>query len=258
MMKNQTILNLFFFTCFLVVGNFLSTRIYHSGYNQITDASRLLTIKNIKPIQTLNNGQQIILLIGVDSLAAAKPKLESLWLVSYLPSDATLHLLPIFPSRNGIFSDFEKKLNRAFDITAISGNSLSADFRNILKENNFWWSGYIIYDHASLMELFKDFNKENIDKQILSIDQAIQALSGVNDDPEKAFSAQFAIIQTSCQKMSEVSQISDWSPVISLITDHVVTDLDNSQFFQEWEVKLSSPQNLDCRFPTMEIPDNGN
>jgi hypothetical protein len=218
----------------------------------------LVTIKNIKPIQTLNNGQHIILLIGVDSVEAPKPKLESLWLLSFLPSDSTLQLLPIFPSRNGVLTDFDKKLNRSFDITAISGNSLSGNFRNILKENNFWWSGYIIFDHAALMELFKDLSAKKIDNQIISIDQAILALTGVIDNPEKAYSAQLAIIQTSCQKMSEVSQIIDWSPVISFINNHIVTDLDITQIFQEWEVKLSSPQNINCRFPTMEIPENGN
>ena len=150
MMKNQSVLNLFFFTCFLVLGNFISTRIYHSGFNHISDVSRLITIKNTKPIQSLNNGQRIILLIGVNSIEAPKPQLESLWLVSYLPSDSTLHLLPIFPSRNGGFSDFEEKLYRSFDITGLSGNSLSENFKNILKENNFWWSGYIIYDHTVL------------------------------------------------------------------------------------------------------------
>jgi hypothetical protein len=258
MMKNQSVLNLFFFTCFLVVGNFISTRIYHSSFDHKSDPSRLITIKNTKPIQSLNNGQHIILLIGVDSVNAPKPQLESLWLVSYMPSDSTVHFLPIFPSKNGSFADFEEKLSRSFDINGISGNSLSKNFKNILKENNFWWSGYIIFDHTALLEFSNDFNKENIYIQNISMDQAIQALSGVNDDPEKAFSAQLAIIQTSCQKISGVRQITDWSPVISLSNDHIVTDFDLNQLLQEWEEKLSTPQNLHCMFPTMEIPENGN
>jgi hypothetical protein len=258
MMKNQSILNLFFFTCFLVLGNFISTRIYHSGFTHLSDVSRLITIKNTKSIQTLNNGQHIILLIGVDSIDAPRPQLESLWLVSYLPSDSTLHLLPIFPSRNGDVSDFEEKLYRSFDITGSSGDSLSENFKNILKENNFWWSGYILYDHTALMELSNNFSDENMYTQNTSIERAIQALSGVNDDPKKAFSAQLAIIQISCQKISGVSQINDWSPTFSLINGHILTDLKINQFMQEWEEKPSSPQNLHCKFPTMEMPGNGN
>jgi hypothetical protein len=257
MMKNQTVINLVFFTCFLVVGNFISTRIYHSAFNPVSDASRLISINNAKPIQTMNNGQQSILLIGVDSIDARKPQLESLWLVSYLPSDTTLHVFPIFPSQNGIFSDFTKKLIQTFDITGISHNSLSENFTSILEGDNFWWSGYIIFDHTALMKLSNDFNEKNIFTKDISMDQAIMALTDVNDDPKKALSAQFAIIQTSCQKMSGISQINDWTPGISLINDNIVTDLDISQFIQEWEVKLSSPRNLNCRFPTMEIPENG-
>jgi len=257
-MKNQTVLNLIFFTCFLVIGNLISTRIYHSSSNHIPDVSRLITINNTESNQTLNNGQHSILLIGVDALDTPKPQLESVWLVSYLPSDSTLHVLPIFPSRNVVLSDFEKKLYQTFDITEISSNSLSENFNNFLKENNFWWSGYIIFDHTALLELSNDYSKENIFKQNMSMDQAIQALTTVNDDPEKAFSAQLAIIQTACQKMSGIKQIKDWSPIISMIPDHVVTDLGINQFIKEWDVKLSPLHTLHCRFPTLEIPKNDN
>lgn len=218
----------------------------------------MININNTDLIQTLNNGQQSILLIGVDSLDTPKPQLESLWLVSYLPSDFTLHVLPIFPSKNVVLSNFEKKLDQTFEITGSSSNPLSKNFINTLKENNFWWSGYIIFDHTALLELSNDFSKENIFKQNISMDRAIQALTNVNDDPEKAFSAQYEIIQTACQKISGISQIKDWSPIIFMIPNHVVTDLGISQFINEWDEKLSSSHTLHCRIPTLEIPENGN
>ena len=108
------------------------------------------------------------------------------------------------------------------------------------------------------MELSNNSSEENIYTQNISKERAIQALTGVNNDPKKAFSAQLAIIQTSCQKISGVSQINDWSPVTSLISrpyrDRFGTKPINAGMGRETII----PQNLHCKFPTMEVPENGN
>lgn len=253
-MKNQSLLNFLIFTCFLVIGYSVSTRFYRSDYGSLPDTANLMTTRSSISIQSLNNGQRSILLIGVDSIDTSKPHLESLWLVTYLPSDSTLRMFPVYPTGKESISNFEEQLHHSFAFNSNNGNlNLGHDFIKTLEENNYWWSGYFIFDHVALIKMLNHLGKLGINGQIISENQAIQEFSEAVNDPQNAFSTQLAIVQTACQKLAGLKENPDWSKITSLITTHILTDLDIPQFMMEWEASLSSQPSPNCMFPTLEI-----
>jgi hypothetical protein len=252
--KNTITLNFILFISFLVVGYSVSTKFYHSDYIGLSKASSLMITSSSNSIKSLNNGQRNILLIGVNSIGTSETQLESIWLVTYLPSDPTLRMFPVFPAGNETFSDFENQLYQSFDLDNTNdGLVLGQEFNKVLENNNFWWSGYFILDHVAMTEVLNLFKETAVKGEISSKKQLIQEIPQAIDDPRKAFSIQLAIMQTACKKLSGLTQNPDWSLVTPLIPTHILTDMDFHQFMLEWEASFSSGQSPTCRFPTLEL-----
>lgn len=253
-MKNQTWLNFFFFSCFLVLGFSVSTKLDPTEQSSLSEAVNMMTTSSSNSIQSMNNGQRTILVIGVDSLDVSNPQLVSMWMVTYLPADSNLRLLPIYPSGQETISDFEARLNHSFSIKRNNDiQVLSQDFIRLLEENNYWWSGYLVLDYVALTHLFNSLGDVMINDQISSGDKAILDLTHAADSPEKAFSTQLAIVQTACRNLTELMDNPYWSNDISLVSDHLLTDMDLQQYVLEWKASLSGEQSPNCRFPTLEL-----
>jgi len=254
-MRNPIIMNFLLFIGFLVIGYSVSTRFYQSDYDDLSNSYSLGVTRSSNSIQSLNNGQRNILLIGVNTIDINRAQLESLWLVTNLPPNSNLQMLPIFPPGDGVVTDFENHLLRSFKLDNKNGNPiLNMDFIKILKKNNFWWSGYIVIDHVAAMEILNILGTANENEEIIPGDHLNQEHSDVIDNPQKAFTIQLALMQTACHGLSRLSPIPDLQQLLILRPAHLITDLDLNQLLLEWKTLLLNQQMPNCKFPTLEIP----
>jgi hypothetical protein len=253
-MKTHTLINFIIFTCFLVVGYRSSTRFSQADYGILPRSMSLVTSSDSGSFEVMKNGQRTILLITVSSLDKTKPQLESVWLATYFPSDATIRLLPVFPSGNNPKSNFEGQLDHSFGLNRMNNQLvLRQEFVKVLENNNYWWSGYFIFDDGALTKIFNLLGGLELNGRSVSGEQAMLELPKVVDDPLKAFSSQMAILQSACHKLAGISIKPDWSQVSVLIPTHILTDLDSNQIVSELKTLNSSGHNPTCKFPTLEI-----
>src|SRR4030042_446000 len=226
-MKNLSLLNFLLFICFLVIGYTVSTRFYRSDYGILPSTKRLVTSASQNSIETMNNGQRSILLISASSISTSNPHLESIWLLTYFSSDTTIRLLPIFPTGNKPISDFEQQLDHSFDLNKKNGILvLDQDFITLLEKNNYWWSGYFLFDEVALAKLFNPLGDIVLNGKTLSGEQALKELPEVLENPQEAYSFQIALLQSACHKLLDVHPDPDMSQIISFFPNHILTDLD--------------------------------
>jgi hypothetical protein len=258
-MKNPITMNFMLFISFLVIGYSVSTRFYHPENSDSYNPSRMMFSTSLSSIRSLENGQRNFLVIGVNTLDPFEAKLESLWLVTNLPPDPTLQFLPIYNVGNETESDFETHLYRIFKIEKKNDKLvLAADFMEVLKENNYWWSGYIVIDNVGMEEIINKLGKVNENVEFFSANQSINEDLAIMGNPQNSFSIDLALMQTSCQFLSGFSQNPELLNYLLLDSDHVTTDLDRNQLLLEWNAISSDDQRLNCRFPTLELTFLGN
>lgn len=253
-MKNHSLLNFLVFTCFLVIGYTVSARFYQADYGILPSTIRLVTTGSQNTIETMNNGQRSILLISAASMDTSNPHLESIWLATYFSSDTSIRLLPIFPTGEKPISDFEEQLAYSFDLNKKNGSVvLNQDFINVLENNNYWWSGYFIFDEVALTKIFNLLGGIELNGKTLSGAAAVKEFPEVLDNPQDAYSSQIAILQSACHKFMEINPNQDMSEINSLLYNHILTSLDSNQLQTELDTLYSSGHYLTCRFPTLEI-----
>jgi len=244
-MKNSFSTNFLLFTGFLVIGYLVSYYFFPYGNFGSARAASVSLTGSYTPIQVMKNGQRIFLLVGVDSLDPRTAQLKSLWLATYMPSDPSIRLLPILPSKEGINQYIDHPLNRAFELNGGNGRViLDNRFINYLKENNYWWSGYIVFDETILQKTYLSLNDQSGSYKVVTAAQ--KSPTNLNE-----ISTQVLILQAACQKLSNKLTNPDWSEIESLIPAHILTDLDIQQISSEWENTLASGRGINCIFPTM-------
>jgi hypothetical protein len=258
-MKNPITMNFMLFISFLVIGYSVSTMFYHPEYSDSYNSSRMMFSTSQSSIRSLENGQRNFLLIGVNTLDPFEAKLESLWLVTNLPPDPTFQFLPILNVGNETDSDFENQLYRIFKIEKKNDNLVpTSDFMEVLKENNYWWSGYIVIDQVAIEDIINRLEKVNGDAEFFSANQSINEDLAIMGNLQNSFSIDLALRQTACQFLSGFSQNPELLNNLLLDSDHVATDLDRNQLLLEWNALSSNDQRLNCRFPTLEFTFLGN
>ncbi|HEX9091973.1 MAG TPA: hypothetical protein VF831_10810 [Anaerolineales bacterium] len=253
-MKSQTVLNFAIFICLLVVGYTVSSRFYHADDLLISVPVNLSMGNETKLTLSLNNGQRSILLAGVDSFDNPKPELNSLWMVSYLPSDATLRMLPIYPTGKVTSSDFEGRLLGSFGLAQVDSQLvLGKDFVRFLEESNYWWSSYIIYDQVAQEKMIDLLGGIEMNGEIIYGNQVIQKLSTLVEDPQTAYLTQLAGLQAACSNLSSLVKDADWVQLFSMTPAHISTNLDLQLSITEWLSSSPNQEGSNCTFPSLEI-----
>jgi hypothetical protein len=252
-MKNHSWLNFMMFTCFLVIGYTYSTRFYQHDYGILTSTSKALA-DNQNSLETMPNGQRSFMLIAASAINTPAPQLESIWLASYFPSDTTIRIMPVFPSGGKAATSFDDQLSQSFRLSRYHGSLvLDQGFIDLLADNNYWWSGYFIFDEIALAKI------THLIADIEPVGGASSTAQEGNDSPEPQavsldiFSAQVSLLQSACQEFIKTSRDADLSQLISLLSDHFLTNLEAGQIELEWDTLYSNDHNPSCRFPTLEI-----
>ncbi len=256
-MKSHSVLSFVVFNLCLVIGYTFSLRFYQPGESLLTGLIKTVSTEDQLSIASMDNGQRSLLLIGTRTLDVSDPELESIWLATYLPTDSTIQLLPVFPSGKQSATDFEHQLAQSFRLIKVRGNfELDHGFIQVLEKNNFWWSGYIIFDRVSLTKLFSIVGDLEVNGKKYSGAQAIQDLPDVQVDARGAYSAQAAILKSACQKLTAISAKPVPIDLSSLLSSHIATNLEASQLQAELDRTFSGDHQSTCRFPTFEISMN--
>ncbi len=253
-MKSHSVINFLIFTCFLVIGYTFSLRFYQPGEVKILSTVKIVAAESHGSIQSLDNGQRSLLLISASRLDALDPKLEGVWLATYLPAGSNVQLFPIFPRGDESLSVFERELESSFLINSQgSAKVIDQGFFSVLEKNNYWWSGYFLFDEVSLIGLVNQFGGVDLNGKSLSGEQTIGELHTAWDTPRAAYSAQIALLQSLCHELSLANAKINLLQVQAMIPDHLLTDLDSDQLQAEYYALNSNNHNPTCRFPTLEV-----
>jgi hypothetical protein len=252
-MKSPSWLNFLVFICFLVIGYSFSARFYAHGTSILPETPRVLA-GNETSIDSLPNGQRSLLIISTSSINPPNSQLESIWLASYIPSEITIRIMPVYPSSNGQASVFEDQLRSTFKLTRSNG-SLIPDpaFMETLQSSNYWWSGYFIFDAQAVSsfssQVMQTSPQSNTSFSIQENGDYLEIIEHTN----AGRSSQLGLLQSACQKFFKTGQGVSLSQLLSLLTGHYLTNLQPELVQQEWDSLYSGEQNPTCRFPTLEI-----
>ncbi|GEM_PF-1498384 len=253
-MKPFTLFYFIVFVCALLVGYTISTQFTLQGPDSPSVSEHLITISNDKTMKSMANGQRSILLIGVSDLNVPHPRLESAWLVSYFPFDSAVHLLPIVPSGKQVISDFENLLSQSFIINQTNGAfSLGQEFITILEKNNYWWSGYLIFDEHAMVKTVEAIGGIAYQGKILAGEQVLAEYHRALGQPLEAYKFNLSILQSTCRIFSTLSAHQELSELAMLYPNHLLTDLDLSLLQSDWQSLFTSDQLLGCSFPLSNI-----
>ncbi len=254
MMKTHSVLNFVVFNLCLVVGYTFSLRFYQPGESLLSGLLKVGSSESQPSIASMENGQRSILLVGTNAIDTLNPALESVWLVTYLPTGSTIQLLPVFPSGKQLTNDFEKQLAQSFRLNKMGGNfELDGGFLRLLEKNNFWWSGYIVFDRVSLTKALSLVGDLEMNGKMYSGAQVIQDFPDVQVDGRDAYSFQAAIFQSMCHKLTATGT---YPKLINLGTprsNHIATNLDASQLQEDIDRAFSGDHRSTCKFPTLDI-----
>jgi hypothetical protein len=223
----------------------------------------------------LPNGQISLLLVTVDSLQAARPRLESVWLVELVPPDPCLTLLSVYPSFSGEEAQRDGSLAGAFRVEAIT-NSLQVGqaFLEALQNRNLFWSGTVLLDKYALAQTLDYLNLPQL-QQSLSGDQTsdkpnvttqpvgslngtakLKAMPSASQNPQMALFAQASIYQELCQSAAQRNPVLDASSqeeLAKLLDGHLFLDLDPKQVLPHLKAYQAPGTTLFCDFPALPI-----
>lgn len=252
-MKNFNLLYFIIFILALITGYLISTQFTFQDLDSQSPSLQILSAHAQNSIQTMDNGQLSILLVGSSAIQAQDVHLESIWLLTYLPSDTIIRLLPIFPSGRQAISDFDKRLEQSFQVEKSRGTfTLGQEFITALEAKNYWWSGYIVFDDMALGKMIDLVGGIELKGKILSGEQVLQELPEAVNEPDEAYISQMSILRSICRKISPYAQRHDLTQLGALIPKHVLTDLDLGQLQGEWQSLYSERQAPVCSFPMLD------
>jgi len=135
-MKNFNLLYFIIFILALITGYLISTQFTYQDLDSPSASLQVLSAHAQNSIKTMDNGQRSILLVGASAIQTQDAHLESLWMLTYLPSDTIIRLLPIFPDGKQTISDLAKRLDQSFQLVRDKGTfTLGQEFTAALEAN---------------------------------------------------------------------------------------------------------------------------
>lgn len=208
-------------------------------------------------IPTLKNGQHNLLVITVDNLQLDKPRLTSVWLVTYFLDNPSITFLPISPTSSNSVVTLDKKLYESFEIVRSNDQvSISTGFLNNLTLSNFWWSGYLIVDQQAFLSVLNEQNNLDATNRELADEKNTTIPLAAGDDPEIVYATYTRILQDTCHLIALDGENFDWQSFTSLIPLHVSTDLNAKLMINEWMSSLATVETPLCYFPLVSHATN--
>ena len=232
----------------LVLGFSLGTSISRSKGNA---ASYKEIVSSHSLSSSLPTGQRNILLISIDQLTAPKPRLESVWMVLYIPGDPSITLVPIFPVAGSAPSSQYPDLQNKFELGP--DHAPTKKFIEGLKALNLWWDHYLVLDEMAQVELINRLGQITTRNNPVNGLRAVANLPLAWVNPHGALLAQATLLKEICREVAQVNPDVKWgqSRLLEEMSDHLMTDMTMAQVQSEWKVMASSEGQLSCSFPTL-------
>jgi hypothetical protein len=187
--------------------------------------------------------QHSIWLITVDRLNTTTPKVEGIWLLAYIPSYATMKLLPLLPSDN---SQNDAELAKTFRFT--KGRQLVPEFWNTIQKLGHSTRDYIIFDEVAVASIINSFGGVSIHGMHLSGLEAVTQIPKTWDDPQGSLQGQIVVMDNVCKNIFDNHTLPDIDILQNEVGKHIVSNLDLGKRLVEWQNSINSGQHKVCDF----------
>jgi hypothetical protein len=207
------------------------------------------------PSPSPTSGYLNVLIVVVDRLntqgSPSKPRLESLWMVNFIPEKSTISLFPIYPiilhgKNTGRLSP-EKVFSLNLD------GELGNSFVKLLEQNHLLWNGYVILDEISMIEII------NISECVNRNDCQMTGALTLGDIPRPwedelaAAQGQSNLFKKLCDQAATLSKDQIVGHLFDLIPGHIRTDLDPGYLLNSWQELSSKNTILHCEFNKSQL-----
>lgn len=235
------ILSIIAFATCLVVGIQAGNSSNHPTASPATDTPNPL----ISPSQ-----QRTLLLIFVDDLTLANPRLEALWLTVYRPDLLKFTLLPLYPNPSGAENPAAPDLSKSFLLT--DDRKPANSFNQALSTYRFDWNGYVIFDRSSLRDTVDWMQGIQLGGKTVTGSAALSSLIPADEDPAAAVRSQQRLIEAVCLRTSHLPIEANWIGLAaSFGAAHLSTNLSMDTLISDWKTMMSGASAYTCE---VDIP----
>lgn len=194
-------------------------------------------------VLTAPNGQRNLLLLGVDDLQAEQPRLQSAWLILYIPPAPNFTLLPLYPQIP--FTDSAASLA---NIPVIANGGLDPSMRSSLEAQNIWWHNYAIIDQTALVQGINWLANDGLDRG----SDVLASLPPTDRDPQGALLVQHNLMKSLCYSQQGANASLEMDKFITSLSGHLITDIGLRQAAAEWKDLFMQGGRFTCAFPTLK------
>ncbi len=222
----------------------------------IADASQELSA----PEPVLKFNQRNLLVVQVDSLRSARPRLQAIWLAIYLPEMSQVMLLPLYPSLDEYAgSELEQALQTIREIPSPVDDERNLDPKLVeaLRSTGLWWEHTLVFDYLALIELLETYREDASpgDEDIPVFDplQVVSGLAAQSNQPETFLKTSAMLFRQICPVWAIGSSAHEWSRNISNFSPlHIKSDL---PLISEslGSAAVVEQATLSCHFPSLAI-----
>ena len=266
------------FLFFLIL--FIATLYF--GYRMgFTSPAPVVPVEAKKPVETfivspatlLPNGQISLLVVTVDDLQSDRPRLESTWLVEFVPPDPRLTLLSVFPSFSAGDAQLDAALASAFRVEMSPDNlQVGQDFLKVLQDRKLFWSGTVLLDKYALGQTLDYLNRPQPQQSLSEAAVAppvgsmdgqskVDSMPSSSQNPQMALFGQASIYQELCQSASQRNPVLDadsQAELAKLLEGHFYHTLDQQKVLPRLKAYYAGAASsagaaLFCVFPTLPI-----
>ena len=234
------ILRLFLIASFLIsllagfgAGTYLFQRIHKPKRIISTDTT----------VTTIPGGQESLWLIIVDRLNNAAPKIEGIWLLTYIPNYTSITPLPLYPSEN---SQQNADLTRVFRFT--TDRKIAPEFWDFLQKHNHPAKDYVVIDEVAAVSIINIYDGVTIRGKRLSGLEALAQVPKTWDDPQGSLQGQIDIMDSLCKSMFKNRTIPDMEKFQFEVSNHISSNLDLGKKLKEWQKMMVSGNQKVCNF----------
>ena len=238
-----------FFGVFLAIGFMLGTSAAQSK-GQVAEVSPPVSTPAPATSTAAPNGQHNLLVIGIDNLEAESPRLESIWMILYIPPTPQFTLIPIYPSPYAGGEELQNYLESTFAL----GKELKPDpaFLVAVQSVNIWWDNYIILDETAMANVVNTASSENAMNNPDFGSSTIANLPLAWEEPETAVLAQAELLNGLCHDFARTNSAKKLNISSEIFSNHVNSDLSAAQLTSILQSMTSiKSEPFRCQFPTI-------
>lgn len=201
-----------------------------------------------------NSKQRSILIITVDDLSANGARLDTIWLILYIPNLPEITLIPIYPKINPsedsieVVLDYDLKTQFKLEPRGI----LDPMFLALLRENGVSWSKYIILDRATINQIDQFATNLKIDNPTGSNHDDLSSIIPDKElTPTERILSHAKIAQNVCQHYTELMLTPDTVlRYFPRLVQSIETDFNTQEAAYEiWTIE-EAMAGFKCGFPS--------